>query len=644
MAYMSKGCVNPYNFIDFPKKKAKAYDDTDKHTGYIEYTIETQTPLFIPNSSSESAFAESRIEGHRSYDFFSYSELDEKKSYENIYNEPVIPGSEMRGVIRSVYETLTDSCMSVLNEDTHPVKRTSEPFKNGLLHRNMLGKLELLPAYSVRIGNEAENGKLPLDLNIKSSCKNGSVIYIRKITNMNDIKNCVITEYNDSRQGMYTQEGYLLKWGMGVRKKRYHIYVRDTRNKEIKKFKGEEISEIRDNIYTLIDSYMSQPAVKEYNKAAYEEYKRDFEAFIEGKGEAYFPINYSVIKADKQSDVKEDILYMSPAIFTKEISVNSISKLAGEFTPCKGTDICPACNMFGYIGNNNELSSGSKVRFTDLYVTEKKSDNSDYYLCNKVTIPALSGPKLGNVEFYLKRPKDATFWTYDYYVNSRGQIIVMPGELRGRKFYWHHGKVSVKDIKDEASNLNKTIRPVRSGVEFTGRLYYEGISEKQLNQLVWILNSGKEGLGYKLGGAKPLGLGSITCAVNSVVERHICMKDNTLSYNMEEQNIKDIMLTYEQVGFSKTVKSEFEKIASLKPFPDNVRITYPKADERDDGKGYEWFVNNHSKKLATRDKMEIHETLPYILDKDYILSYNARNNQRGNNHASGTKNKNRQRY
>ena len=48
--------INPYNFISFPKRKAAAYTDEDKHTGVIEYTITTKTPLFIPNSSSETAF------------------------------------------------------------------------------------------------------------------------------------------------------------------------------------------------------------------------------------------------------------------------------------------------------------------------------------------------------------------------------------------------------------------------------------------------------------------------------------------------------------------------------------------------------------------------------------------------------------
>ena len=119
-----RGFVNPYNFIRFPKEKAKAYEDTDIHTGVIEYTVTTKTPLFIPNSSSDHAFKESEVKDHKSYDFFSYTELETDRTYDNEYHVPVIPGSEIRGVVRQVYETLTDSCMGILNVDAYPDRKS----------------------------------------------------------------------------------------------------------------------------------------------------------------------------------------------------------------------------------------------------------------------------------------------------------------------------------------------------------------------------------------------------------------------------------------------------------------------------------------------------------------------------------------
>ena len=49
-------------------------------------------------------------------------------------------------------------------------------------------------------------------------------------------------------------------------------------------------------------------------------------------------------------------------------------------------------------------------------------------------------------------------------------------QLRGRKYYWHHRKVDISQ-EIEKTKLNKTIRPVKSGVTFEGELYFEGISK-----------------------------------------------------------------------------------------------------------------------------------------------------------------------
>ena len=77
----TKEKINPYEFIKLPDKKRKQYEDEDKHTGVIEYTIKTYTPLFIPNSSTDKAFKisdevlQKKSEEHKSYDFYSYTML-----------------------------------------------------------------------------------------------------------------------------------------------------------------------------------------------------------------------------------------------------------------------------------------------------------------------------------------------------------------------------------------------------------------------------------------------------------------------------------------------------------------------------------------------------------------------------------------
>lgn len=108
------------------------------------------------------------------------------------------------------------------------------------------------------------------------------------------------------------------------------------------------------------------------------------------------------------------------------------------------------------------------------------------------------------------------------------------------------------------------------------------------------MNSGTEKLGLKLGGAKPLGYGSISCIVNSVEERTISIESNQLVYKLESKEYNDV--NYENAEFSTTVKEEFYKIAGLESIPEDIEITYPKEIVQKNQvieKGYQWFVGNH---------------------------------------------------
>lgn len=603
--------LNPYNFIGFPDKKAKAYTDTDCHTGVIEYSLTTETPLFIPNSSSESAFKEAAlVNDHRSYDFFSYTELNVEENYEGIYHIPVVPGSEIRGVVRNVYETLTDSCMGLLNEEERPVKRTAEIFQPALLCRKRTGGYELHKARSIRIGVSAEKDRVPKGF---EKYKNGTEIWFQNPPQKGRGAMPPITEFS-IQKGNYEKNGYLLKWGMGVKKSRYHLFIR---NKETVENVLLSRDEIERKLIKVISSYLDQPAVTDYNEKAYLEYKKDLEEFLKGNAGQYFPVNYSM--------PFKGTVYLSPAAFTKEVSDNKIGDLAGEFAPCR-EEFCPACELFGHIGRDSESSGGSRIRFTDLYVAEEK-EAEEYYLFNKITLPALGGPKLGNVDFYLKKPDHSTFWTYDYYVKN-GRLVNTPGKLRGRKYYWHNKNARLSQ-NIEPINLNKTVRPVKPGIVFRGKLFFDGISMKQLKQLIWIMNSGREMLGMKLGAAKPLGLGSISCKVSSVAERRITLTEGRVDYLVKEIPFENI--SYEDAQLSESVKEEFYKIAGLDSVPEEIQVTYPRILSQREGnltEGYRWFAGNHKtvsgKRMPkNRVDMQIVQALPGILDDEPYLRYES---------------------
>ena len=210
---MKSEFLNPYNFVKLPKSKRTKYNDSDKHTGVIEYSITTKTPLFIPNTSSETAFLQSdkcvdTKDIHQSYDFYSYTMLEANKRYENEYHSPVIPGSEIRGMVRSIYETLTASCMSGLTEDETPIKKVDGTYKPGLIAKDKQnGNYVLYEAEKNRVNGK--NNKLDGEkVFIKDSDKDKKVvkIYSEKYTKYN---------YIDS---------YIVNWGATKNNKEQYVF------------------------------------------------------------------------------------------------------------------------------------------------------------------------------------------------------------------------------------------------------------------------------------------------------------------------------------------------------------------------------------------------------------------------------------
>ena len=398
-----------------------------------------------------------------------------------------------------------------------------------------------------------------------------------------------------------------------------------------------------ERLKAVIASYQEQPKQSDF----YSEYKAELEKFMSGKGNEYFPVRYSVVESHK-----EKILYLSPAAITKEIAKTPLKSVLGDFKACDHyANCCPACDLFGMVGKDNESGIGSKIRFSDARVTG--IDN--YELCYEKPLvrETLGTPKLSNPEFYLMRPEGAVSWNYDYYVKD-GCIHFYskenPLKIRGRKFYCHQPDVKFpKDV--EPTELNATIRPVKEGLTFEGQLYYENISEKQLKQLMWILGAREESSNvcFKLGSGKPLGYGSISMQITACEERNITVDKERICY--EVRVLDATPSRYDEVQFSKEVKRDFLRFFSLN-YAKAEEVSYPYVIYENGetsrigttvNKGFEWFQINKGNGIKKRDKSGIENTLPLISEKKYMVAYSQKNDSRrkgvsGNTNSSKQKN------
>ena len=670
--------VNPYNFIPLEKsphekelpwkKKLQNEESPRTLTGKIEYTLTTLTPLFIPNTSNDRVFSKSNALQedsteeapiyHKSFEFFSYRDFSGQKDRDKEPADylPVIPGSEIRGAIRSTYEALTDSCLSAIDMDAVLSKRTPEYFTPGILEWDQDGGWNL---YQV-----TNNTDYLYRMNYREdfSVKTFSAINIQDGVEVTFKKDTVHAPYRERNSKGHAKPladdvrvkpssgtvlrgrlvGYLVKGeaGPGIKKPLHpkcekdenacptltrakctsesgehcflaekhcaHIFVKPNRihkhlKKELTKTYEKQISQIlkiyRDNKISL-----------------YKEYARTWEDFKK-KGRNGIPVYFS--------EIADDQFFFFFSCVTREVYLHTLMDIVGNYAPCSGksTCLCPACRLFGTIHDRAHIRS--RVRFSDLHF-EKQVDtkNRESIFLPVTTLPELSTPKMSTTEFYLQKPdaKKILNWTYDYYITINGQntdLVTYTPVISGRKFYWHSNAAQkvVFDQQDkiDINERNKTVRPVADHVQFKGTLFFDKISEKELQKLVSIMNiscfRAEDEYAIKLGAAKPLGFGSVSLKIDQVKLRNINKENFGIIYK------SDAPYSFADHNLSMFGRNDiigmFNTQALAVAEGKGAVSTYPK-DNIDD-KGYTWYMSNRfAGKVVDRDpkKINIHINSP----------------------------------
>lgn len=494
--------VNPYNFVRMDKTKRYKTSDSDKEdekklSGVLHCSFETKTPLAIPDVEKVSKSEN----GHASYPFY------------EINGVLAVPGSSIRGMLRSMYETLTDSCFVTLTDNESITARTAakSPFKPGILikEENSWG-LYRAKRYNLYTGKNSEfivkmdeNGRYieykkeqyrtgePVDINVhKEECE----VKGRKI------KKSLVDSVSKTD------------------KRKYFLYV----GEEIKNKKYESVFEIQDKIELpaetingllngLINSikvYQNKSINKKLKQGTHTGY-RNFEHAKE---------NGAVCVWYKEVDGR---YYLSMAAIGRKSYNRTVNDMIGEHRkPCTSrSDMCPACKLFGMAKGDGY---GSRIRITDAIVDGEPSS------LGMKCLKELGSPRTGYYPFYTNNGKE-----YD----QQGVNIA------GRKYYWHIPQAS-KDASIytslEETERNSTMELLDVGVKFSFDVYYDNVSKEQLEEIKWILtlpdDSGN--MMHKLGHGKPLGLGSVKITISADERREFDGKE----YKIKEETVGDFSM------------------------------------------------------------------------------------------------------
>ena len=522
----NKYFINPYTFVEGEEtKKYENLLEKGANTGVFTCRIYPKTPILIPDPFDKKVFRESisisdsgeeRKTEHYSYKFLHIG--DEK----NI--KPIIPGSSIRGPLRNMYETLTDSCYATARPDQYITARPKKAFEPGLLKKTG-NRWELYSAIRYKFQIDEYFAEIGKHLDPKIS----SMTYLSAVNNYGNsvkfdeypintiVNNRVITQYFAKNIGSSTavKEGYYYVGEYISNKKYESIFVEKN---EINNITPNSIKQafdaLKDTLKVYRDEKVNQKFVKSIGTWSADQHggyaNVDLEAFEENGG--VLPIWYKEVKG------KYYFSLASIGRFKYYTSIDSILKQSNR-TPCSSLKkLCKACNLFGMVGEEEGL--GSSIRITDAIFDGNIDEAIEEYKLTELRTPHPS-----YLPFYAKT---------DNYLSGYDDSQC---NIRGRKFYWHF-----KPDYNKLKNLHEDkVDTKMCGIDkgsFTFKVYFENISDEQLAELATLLCLGendKDGKRcYKLGHGKPLGFGSAKIVVEKLDIREFKSQDT--QYKIESYN------------------------------------------------------------------------------------------------------------
>jgi CRISPR-associated protein (TIGR03986 family) len=553
--------VAPYNFVELPEKIVEAeplpsgdrYHDISeykvdgeeiklkRHTGTIKCTLTTESPLYTRCGWTPDDFAKY---GDKPFHELP-PEIQKKRAnffLDPVTQEPVIPGSSIRGMLRTLVEIVSFSkidrvsdaqkfffrAVAAEKEDplAEPYKKTLKKVQAGYLVKKG-DEWFIRPAKKVdglsfvwikdKLVDSAIDGFTPLTdekyypqykINISfedTVLKNGRR-FARKISvNPNQYKYV----------GVLVTSGNMAETGEALQTNRKnHCLVREPdTDGELLKISDEAIRSYCSALTTFQKKksphFTEQEGFLAKGRCVFYcmPQKMDECIFLFGQS-PYFRIPYLPIGNDKAATARD---FIPPRL--KDIKDQPII-----------LDMAEA--MFGFVRRDKQTEQLQQARSGRIFISNaipqpEQEANLQASLEREAQEILLSSPKPTTFQHYLVQP-EAKQKVLKHYASSPPKENE-PGDtvIRGHKLYWHkeYKGLSVPENSDSQTSL---IKPLDSGIKFDFDIRFENLSDVELGALLWVLSlssdkseklqTGKaeEKYCFSLGMGKPLGMGAVT--------------------------------------------------------------------------------------------------------------------------------------
>ncbi|MFG1859043.1 TIGR03986 family CRISPR-associated RAMP protein [Actinomadura geliboluensis] len=513
--------INPYTFVSLPETIDRA-EPAGHHRavqgnlcGALTVTWSTLTPLLLPNGAP--AVSDGRV---------------------------VIPGSTVKGAIRSLHETLMGGCLRVVDDTFVPVYRQPAVAKG---EGWSLGRIRAATRTGRPLTVEVSDRTVwvpvkPLGPALGKKPETGDTIDIAEWA----ISMTSLERLEADPTGVNSGTGWVVLIGdAGTRGKSKRFFCAaghlpaKARILDVTVEAWEEYQRLCDGTEDM-RRYLQNPDHRDVIGWT----SRPVTAPVRWKNE--------IVGSRRRATGRlwqDDVVWVHVDEATG--TVDHLSMAAIWRAPGKGSlgerfppelhacdnpeDLCVSCRMFGSADTSvadreagaEQRSYAGHVRFGSA-VAEKVTTTT-------VRLAPMSAPRPGAGQFYLrhhstepasyKENLPSAYWGSEHDEGSFRHV-------RGRKFYWH-GDPGAQDpprhiARSEQRNANMVENRylVPKGTVFTERIRFDNLSRAELGSLLVTLQPGVllprcEGMrsadyALHLGGGKPLGLGSCTVAVTEL--------------------------------------------------------------------------------------------------------------------------------
>jgi len=554
----------PYNFVPLPDRLVHAPDrlaDHDeyhegRYTGQLTCTLITLSPLYTRTAVNPDFYRKwanemekLRTDPNAKEEYAEYAQFFHVKNRE----EPMIPGSSLRGMVRSLMEIITYGYMPwVGNQPTFTFRAVAAPKSDPLQtpYQEIIGRFgrNVRAGYleRTRDGWAVQPALLPKLLNDsvddyylkvkETTIQDGDIQGFQRLNSRNYQPDWFPVTFNVEIRRRLVRVAQIAT--IGTRKYQYAGVLVCSGNM-LETGKAEQKSPRRNHALILPPDRKTEPIpIDPQALADYLAGLTDFQEKL---------VNWG--GKQKESDatlgcLKEGapVFFTAPApgqpitYFGHSPNFRIPARLVGEERASNPQDFVPEelrsgtqpdlpAAIFGWVeetqqakrkGRTLTLLAGQRagrVFFSDAKFTG--SDDGLWLSDHPTTLHTLGTPKPTTFQHYLVQDRRSRHDPNN--AASLAHYGTTPDEtaIRGHKLYWHKGdRLDLEATPKEREHPKQLtqVRPVKPGVHFAFTIRFENLSDIELGALLWTLSlPGAENKQYahKLGMGKPLGMGSV---------------------------------------------------------------------------------------------------------------------------------------